>query len=1212
MKRTLAAGGIVLALMFTASLWRAQATAHAADRNKPAVTGKVKFNRDVRPILSEYCLECHGPDAAHRKKGLSLDIADVAKGKLPSGNVAIVPGDPEASELIKRINHPDPKKRMPHFSKNKTLTPEQKQTLRRWIEQGAEYEGHWSLITPKRPTPPRVAHADWAKTAIDQFIAARLELEGLKPSEEAARHELIRRVTFDLTGLPPTPAEVNAFVHDKAPNAYEKVVDRLLASPRYGEHMARHWLDYARYGDTHGLHLDNYREMWPYRDAVIHAFNDNMKWDRFTLASIAGDMLPDRTQREHILSGFLRCHITTHEGGVIDEEVYVRNVTDRTSTVGTVFLGLTAGCATCHDHKFDPLTMKDYYSMWAFFNNLDGPARDQNAKAFGPTVKVPMPGQAEQLAAHEKAIAEASTEAKRLLATVEYNEPNLPERDLRTIVWIDDAEPAGAKLVIGGANLAWSWVDKKDHPVASGNRSLRLEAKGLMQNVIEGVGKPLKIGAGDKLFANVFIDPANPPKQIMLQWNTSGWKHRAYWGANVIPWGKDKSTERMRLGDLPKAGEWVRLEVPAAVVGINPGDVIVGWAFTQHDGVAYWDASGIESAVPQEPEDSIWIGDKLPDGAKASGNPGWVTADGGKHPVHSGKRSMRASRGGGLNQHYFTGASPLVLKAGDKLFGHVYIDPKDPPKGVQFQFNNGSWEHRARWGTGTYAAGRGGAADFVASEKIPEVGKWVRLEVPIESVGLKPGDALNGWAFSQLGGTVYWDTAGVKTLDPADDRHLQSLSIWAQRAKTNATIPADVKQAAIGAPGGRTEAQQKRLHDYFVQWVWAGSRNDFDPINARIEAARKGIDAAKKSAATTLVMKERAGIREAFMLNRGLYDKRGDKVERATPAFLPPMADDLPRDRLGFAKWLIAPEHPLMARVTVNRYWQQLFGTGLVKTSEDLGSQGEYPSHPELLDWLAVDFREGGWDVKRLMKQLVMTATYRQSSKATQELIARDPENRLLARGSRYRLDAEQLRDQALAVSGLLVNKIGGPGVKPPQPLGLWLAVGYSGSNTVRFKSDAGSDKIHRRTIYTFLKRTAPAPQLDVMNAPNRESCVTRRERTNTPLQALLLLNDPQYVEAARVLGQRAIREGGTTTESRIDFLVRVCLGRNANAVERSAFVDAHNDHLSTFKADPAKAKRLIAIGSTKPDAAIDSAELASWTLVASTVLNMDEVLSKN
>ncbi len=1012
---------------------------------------KIDYNRDIRPILSDACYACHGPDEEQRKAGLRLDTPEGALAELKDGVKAIVPGAPDESELIFRIEEDDPSIHMPPAKSGKTLTPDQVALIRKWVEQGAAWSSHWAFLPPRRPALPEVSNTTWPRSPIDRFILARLEAEGLQPSPEADRETLIRRVTLDLTGLPPTLSEVDAFVNDRSPNAYEKVVDRLLDSPRYGEHMARFWLDAARYGDTHGLHLDNYREIWPYRDWVIKAFNDNKPFDQFVIEQTAGDLLPNPTRDQIIATGFNRAHVTTNEGGAIEEEFYVRNVIDRVETNGTVFLGLTIGCARCHDHKYDPIKMRDFYSLFAFFNSLDGSEMDGNAAKYPPVVQVPTEAQESALKSMDQKIAELRESIRDQVAKTSYDESidaNLPEFVARAdYVWFDDALPPGAQPTNNDSNgKPWDFVTMPEHPVHRGEKSFRRSAEGQSQHFFTDAKPALKIGEGDTLFAYVFIDPTNPPKEIMLQWHTDGWKHRAYWGENLIEYGKDKSTERHHVGPLPVTGKWVRLEVEAAKVGLKAGSTVSGWAFTQH------------------------------------------------------------------------------------------------------------------------------------------------------------------------GGTVYWDTAGLETWTPQEGQTYETLSSWirAQRAMGAASsLPKELQEIVKLDRSKRSDAQKAKLRDYFVEHAYAKTRSIFDPLHQQLADVEKQRNDLNNQISTTLVFKESKPLKPAYILKRGEYDQKGEKVDRKVPAFLPPLPDDAPRDRLGFAQWLVDPSNPLVARVTVNRFWQQLFGTGLVKTSEDFGSQGEPPSHPELLDWLAVEFREGGWNTKSFLKQIVMSATYRQSSHITNDRLAKDPANRLLSRGPRFRLDAEMLRDQALFLSGLLVEQVGGPSVKPPQPPGLWEAVGYTSSNTAKFVADQGNEKVHRRSLYTFWKRTAPPPEMSILDAPSREACTVRRERTNTPLQALMLLNDPQYVEAARGLGERTLREGGSTPEDRITFMFRLVTARRPDDKEFRELIAAYHDLMKTYSENVEAAKKLITTGESKPDATLPPNELAAWTMIANLLLNLDEVITK-
>jgi hypothetical protein len=1005
----------------------------------------IDFNRDIRPILSNTCFKCHGFDDTQRQADLRLDTLDGATAELPSGARAVVPGNSAESELVARITAADEEIRMPPPASGKTLSAEQIELLKRWIDEGAPFEQHWSFVPPKRPELPAVQRADWPAGPIDQFILARLEQEGLSPSPPADKVTLIRRVTLDLTGLPPTPQEVDAFLADGSPEAYEKLIDRLLASPRHGEHMARYWLDEVRYGDTHGLHLDNERSLWPYRDWVIAAFNGNQPFDQFTIEQVAGDLLPGATLEQRIASGFNRCNVSTSEGGSIDEEVRVRYAVDRTEAVATVWLGLTLGCAVCHNHKFDPITQKEFYQLYAFFNSAADAAMDGNALLPPPIVKVASPE-------HEQ---------KEKELTAQLN--GLREQLQAELAKLDYQEPPGASL------------------------------------------------------------------------------------------------------------------------------------------------------VPNEPHDFVWIEDDLPAGAKPSTeHGGWQFVSQLDRPVYSGaKASFRSGKG--LTQHYFLEASPpLRIGAGDRLFAYVYIDPADPPKAIMLQFNDGNWDHRAFWGDDVIGFGESGSPSRLPMGGLPVRGQWVRLEVDAQKVGLKPGTALNGWAFTQFDGTILWDRAGIVTRTPQAGQYFESFAAWeaAERSAPGDSLPKELREA-LRAPGSkRTAKQTTALKSYFLEHVYAGSRSIVEPLHAQIDHLNKQLADLDAAIPRTMVMADAEKPRETFVLVRGAYDKPGEKVEPGVPAILPPLPPDAPRNRLALARWLVDPAHPLTARVTVNRVWQQYFGTGIVKTAEDFGAQGQWPSHPELLDWLAVEFIDSGWNLKHLHKLIVMSNTYRQRSIASPELVQRDPENRLLARGPRFRVDAEVVRDTALYVSGLLVEKIGGKSVKPYQPEGLWEAVGFIGSNTRDFKQDHG-EALYRRSMYTFWKRTCPPPSLQAFDAPSRETCTVRRARTNTPLQALALLNDVQFVEAARHLAERMMTEGGSSPPDRAGFGFRLATARPPEPDELDVLLRTYEAQLADYTADPAAALALLAVGESKRNESLEPAQHAAWTVVANLILNLDETITK-
>jgi hypothetical protein len=1006
---------------------------------------RVDFNREIRPILSDMCYKCHGPDGAERKAGLRLDGHAGATTKLESGLTAIVPGKPEDSHLISRVVSTDADLVMPPPETGRKLTAAQVELLSRWIQQGAEYQGHWSFIRPERLALPVISQESWAANPIDRFVMAKLDKSGLKPSPEADRFNLIRRVTLDLTGLPPTPQEVDAFVNDSAPNAYEKLVDRLLASGRYGEQMTRYWLDLVRYGDSHGLHLDNERALWKYREWVIAAFNANKPFDQFTIEQLAGDLLPNATIDQKIATGFNRCNVTTSEGGSINEEVLVRYAVDRTETMSTIFMGMTLGCAVCHDHKFDPVSQKEFYQLFAFYNAAADAAMDGNALAPPPTIKVPTDEQTAKLSELDKKLAGAREELNKALATVEYVDPGagtvVVAPASADYIWIEDETPTGAKLE---GNSPWEFVSAPDHPVHAGTKSTRRQADGLSQHFFTGAAPTLKIGEGDKLFAYCWIDPANPPKTVMLQFNDGNWNHRAFWGEDTIAYGAGDTPEHRSMGPLPKAGEWVRLEVSAAHVG-------------------------------------------LPAGAE-----------------------------------------------------------------------------------------------------------------------------LNGWAFTQFGGTVYWDHAGCVTKTLQGNQSFESQVVWeaADKSAEKSTVPQSVRDAIKVDADKRTPEQSKLIRDYFVQFIHPKTRLTFEPLQKQIDEMTKQRNETDAAIAITMIMADLPTPRETFVLKRGEYTMPGEKVEPNVPAIFPPMPADAPRNRLGLARWLTDPTHPLTARVTVNRYWQQYFGVGLVKTAEDFGLQGQWPTNPELLDWLAVEFVESGWNIKALQKLIVMSATYRQSSKVSPELLQIDPNNDLLARGPRFRLDAEVVRDSALSMSGLLSEQFGGKSVKPYQPDGIWEAVAFVGSTTQYYKRDAG-EALYRRSLYTFWKRTAPPPSLMAFDAPSRETCVARRARTNTPLQALVLMNDEQYVEASRNLAARMIKEGGGNSADQLLFGFRVCTARVPTERELTVLSKVYAEQLAHYQENRAEAEKLLVIGASPRPEGIDPAIHAAMTMMANLLLNLDEAITK-
>jgi len=1021
-----------------------------AAANPVSAEDPIRFNRDIRPLLSDRCFACHGIDAKKRKAGLRLDTAEGATAANKDGRVAIKPRDPAGSELWRRINSKDTDDVMPPPESHKTLSEAEKTLLARWIRQGASYQKHWAFEPPVATVPPEAKPGTPARDAIDRFLAARLEQEGLGFGPEADRPTLLRRLSFDLRGLPPTPAEVADFVADTTPDAYERRVDRFLASPAYGERMARLWLDVARYADTHGMHLDNERQMWAYRDWVVSAFNRNLPFDRFTIDQLAGDLEPNATLDQIVATGFNRCNVTTGEGGTIDAEFIFRYAVERTSTTVQTWMGLTAGCAVCHDHKFDPLSAREFYSLYAFFQSAADPALDGNALLTAPVAKLRTPEQEKRLADLDALAAGVDERIAFVAGRTEYTDPASARTTVEpretTVVWVDDGIPDGWKAT-PSAGAATRWVTAAEGPVHAGKRALSREDAGLAQDVFETTTARFEIPPNGRLFAHVWIDPAKPPSSVMLQYHTDAWKHRAVWGnVDAIDWGAKGTTERAHRGPLPAAGTWVRLEFDASVVG------------------------------------------------------------------------------------------------------------------------------------------------------------------------LKPGDKVDGIAFTQFGGHVGWDQSGVVgRVDPANDP-TQSLAAWIRdhEGKDTAALPGPVRDILKRTKAtDRTPAESAVLRAHYVARECTATRPRFSEMLAEAESIRKRRGELEASIPSTFVWRDLDKPRDSFVMQRGAYDRPGEKVTRGVPAAFPPLRASGTPSRLDFARWLVSDEHPLTARVAVNRFWQHFFGTGLVKTPDDFGSQGQPPSHPELLDWLAVQFRGGGWNTKQLVRMLVTSHAYRQDSRMTPALLERDPENRLLARGPRFRLDAEQIRDNALFVSGLLDRQMGGRGVHPYQPPNIWEPVAYVGSNTQHYQQDHGG-ALYRRSLYTFFKRTAPAPFMSAFDAPNRELTCSRRERSNTPLQALQLLNDVQHFEAARALASRMIAEGGPDAERRIGWAFRTVLARPPAPVELALVRGALDRNLVRYRSDTAAAKLAVANGESKPTPGVDPAELAAYTLVANLLLNLDETLTHN
>ncbi len=1043
------------------------------------VSGKPKpvdFQRQVRPILADNCFQCHGPDEATRQVELRLDTQEGAFGERPSGT-PIVPGDPKGSLLYQRISAESDMDRMPPAQlTDKTLTAEQIDVLRRWIEEGASWFQHWSFEPVQRIDAPSVIDEIWIRNPIDRFVLARLEADDLEPAPEADARTLARRVALDLTGLPPDPGTLASFLSDTSEGALESFVDELLASKHWGEHRARYWLDAARYGDTHGIHIDNYREMYFYRDWVIGAYNENKPFDEFVVEQIAGDLLPNPTLDQLIATGFHRNNITTNEGGAIPEEYEAIYAKDRADTTASVFLGLTAGCATCHDHKFDPIAQREFYSLTAFFRNTTQYVMDGNLSDPPPVLVVPKEEDRDRWLELQKLAAET--------------------------------EAAIAKRSAGDGESFASWLQSGEY------RSLQspLEASAALMTLPLD-GKPTAVALHEG--AAIGEGPGGEPA---LRFGESSWA-----------------------------------ELPPLPLDTDTPFSLALWVYH-----------------PEEEGDFVVAGQDDPE----DGSRGWMMAIGGR-----------------LLTFRLTGDKPAQPTKEDE--GSVTVFPINTKR-----FPAGEWMHIVvtydgsgeRAGLEVYRNGE--AVEVEGSEFFASVKGSIGTKRPLylgKGVVNSPPDGLQTRYFS--GGAIA-------------DLRVFNRRITAQEASVVSRWPV-LKRARDKTPEELEADEGEALRLYYLAVEDAELR--------RLSALEEDIDREwremRRRSGIAEVMHERPDAEpEAHVLFRGMYDQPRERVAAGTPAVLPPMSESWPKNRMGLAQWLVDDANPLTSRVIVNRYWQQVFGTGLVKTSDDFGAQGESPSHPELLDWLASEYRESGWDTKRFFRLLVTSSTYRQSAQATQAKLDRDPENRLLSRGPRFRMDAEMIRDYALAASDLLVREIGGPSVKPYQPEGVWEMVAMPQSNTRSYTRDSG-DKLYRRSLYTFWKRSAPPASMDIFNAPTREHATVERERTNTPLQALVTMNDVQFVEASRVLAQKAMREAGF--DARLDHLTARLLARDFTERERAVARKSYDGFLEQYRASPDGARALLAVGEAQVDETLPPAESAAWTMLASELMNLDEVLNK-
>ena len=1086
---TLRSGYCFLAGFLAVSLFRLAAATAPAD---------IEFNRDIRPILSEKCFSCHGPDAGQRQASLRLDTADGIAAERNGNGSVVVPGSARESLLYQRIASPDPASRMPPgYLGHEPLSDLQIRQVESWIDQGASWQPHWAFLPVRKPDLPAVQARGWVRNGLDAFVVQRLEENDLAPSPEAAPETLIRRVTLDLTGLPPTPRDLDRFLRDPSPDAYEKLVDRLLGSTRYGEHMAVRWLEAARYADTNGYQSDGIRHMWRWRDWVIDAFNRNLGFHQFTIEQLAGDLLEGATRDQIVATGFNRNHRTSAEGGSIDEELRVEYVADRVETTSTVWMGLTVGCARCHDHKYDPISQQEYYRFFSFFNNVPERGFVYNYGNEDPVIKAPTPSQ-------EARLMELDTEVR--------------EAQLR----LDDLDGQRRK-----AQRDWETELAETGRV----RDWTLDRGLLVHFPLDG------------------------------DWSETTGNLKRVWREEVE---KAKEKEEEQTAEKTDESEEPPPEPPFVDGGPGPS---------------------LEFVPGRKGQAGRFDGRFVNGGPVASFNymdpftlSAWFYPRTGEGAIFSSVVDRFRGRGYGL-----------YLREGKLRFNFTY---RWSDLGARLETEQVLEQNRWHHVVLSYD-GKRNASGF-------------RLH--LNGVLLEPV-VLFDYLLNPMGPKRDFRIGAGEGPDDRFDGFIDEVRVYdrmlSDREVRVIGLLDPVSEIAALEPPKRSSTQQDKLDLCFLEGGHAP-----EAVLQAIQALREAQQRRQEhydSLPTVMVMKERIRRRQSYVLDRGAYDARTDPVEPGVPVAMDSKPGASVADRLGLARWLVDRSNPLTARVTVNRLWQKLFGAGLVRTPEDFGSQGDSPTHPRLLDWLAAEFMESGWDVKALLRTVVTSATYRQSSRQTPELSRRDPENVLLARAPRFRLPAQVIRDQALAVSGLLAEKLGGPSVKPYQPPGLWTELTFSKRG---YEADQG-ESLYRRSLYTFWRRTIAPPAMVTFDASTREACVVRNERTNTPLQALNLMNDETYLEASRRLAERMLEEGGSTPLARVAYGFRLATARWPRPAEQTALFEALERFEEDFKSRPQEALDYLSAGASAPNESLDAQELASYAGLASVILNLDEAITK-
>lgn len=1141
---------------------------------KPSAPGKpavdVDFNRDIRPILSKNCFHCHGPDEGTRETDLRLDQRTSAIAKLDSDTHAIVPQNAEQSELFQRIISSDESTVMPPPDVGEKLTAAQIAKIKAWIEQGAPYARHWSFIPPQRPKHPAVKLKDWPVNDIDYFILAQLEHAGLKPNPKANRYTLIRRLSFDLRGLPPTLTEVDQFVNDSSPDAYEKLVDRFLKDPAYGERWARKWLDLARYADSKGYGSDPLRmTIWRYRDWVISAFNQNKPFDQFTLEQLAGDLLPNPTLEQKVATAFHRNTMTNTEGGTDDEEFRTAAITDRVDTTIQVWMGLTMGCAKCHTHKYDPISQKEYYQLYAFFNQT----ADNDQPTDAPTISAPTLAMLEENKRIDTEIAalnqKLKTPTKELVQAQQQWESSLHAKpNWQTLTPLSAKSSAATtkfQIQEDGLILATGPVAKETYTIETELatptfKALRLEA--IPDTKLKSNG-PGRATDGNFVLSEIKVEsrPAKvedtPVKGQFLRIEHQGNQKQILSLAEVqvFQTGKNIATQGIASQSSTTHDGPAKL----AIDGNTDGHFFNAKSTTHTDTtVKPWWELNLKADTPLE---QIKI---------------WNRTDGSGERLANFKVTLLDAKRQ-LVWQTIVAASPKPSVA-LALSSHRSI----PLKRAFASFSQAGFpvsaaidpasKNQKGWGIAPQF-GKSNSAYFIPDDSpVAATGKQ-RLIITLTHNYKDPQYALGHFRLSYT--TESKLEPRLKVLD-------------------------DILAIVDTKPEDRKPAQQKKLAAYY-----RGIAPGLKPTRDQIAQLQKS----KPKYPQLPIMQELPTDkqRETHIMVRGSFLSPGDVVKPALLSAFNPLPEKTPSNRIAIAKWLTDPANPLTARVAVNRYWSQLFGAGLVITEEDFGTQGELPSHPELLDWLATEFVQNGWNRKALLKTIVMSNTYQQDSTTTPEHIQKDPRNQLLSRGPRYRLEAEMIRDQALALSGLLKQKVGGPSVYPVQPEGIWRAA-FNGQRTW---ATSKNDDRFRRGLYTFWRRTVPYPSMATFDAPSREICTIRRISTNTPLQAMITMNDPVFIEISQALGLRIFKEGGDTPRSRIEYGLKLSLIRPAQPEQIEPLLKLYESELAYYTAHPEEAAKLVENSLNPLPDQYNKSELAAWTVIANVLLNMDGVLTK-